>query len=515
MEYLLSQIWICLGLIALIAGLAGWFLRGGSKNKIKAAEEEWKVKLARAQNERDYYASEVKNLNAMAEDRGSVEQNYQNEKQELSVRLEDMRMDAEMTSEAFKDQESLLKQQALELDESQRALSAKHDTEHQFEKKLIDYEGDVEKSTIALRTAEEKISDLQTELDSTKIQLLDTTDKLAITEGLWIDSQNVAAKEGQTILLVKDKENAQRQNPSPAPIQKKEKVIEARGIPGSGSLLSMATSSVEIVDAHDTRPVNDKVTEQHFLDSAVTTGANSTKTTEQALDDAFAETDRNVQSEKIESKKTVVSTTQENELKKSDTNKRHVDKNTDDTDDRVDYKSATLAGAGAAALGMAGKMKDKLTQVKDDLLDKVDPSSDVYTMQDIHIINSEEGKHLSQMNIMSTEDMIDKCSSQEGVERIAKSMGKESWVVRSWVSMADLMRVQGIDTVNAELLELSGISSVQALASAKLSKLTESIKIIHKHVGKTNHVPDSDEIEKWVKSAESLPKRLDDNLDKL
>jgi hypothetical protein len=491
MDYLLSQIWICLGLIALIAGFAGWFLRGSSKNKIKAIEEEWKVKLARAQNERDYYAGEVKNLNAMAENRESVEQNYQNEKQALSVRLEDMRMDAEMTSEAFNDQERLLKQQALELEESQHALSTKHDTEHQFEKKLVDYEGNVEKSALALRTAEENISDLQTELDSTKIQLLDTTDKLAITEGLLVESKNTTVKEGQTILLVKDKENAQR--PSPAPIQKKGEVTPVRGIFGTGNLLSVATSSVEIVDAHDTR--------SKLVD--VTRSVDTAKTTEQALDDAFSETDLNIQAE---NEKISASITQENTPQEGD-----VDKNTNS----VDYKSATLAGAGAAALGMAGKMKDKLTQVKDDLLDKVDPSSDVYTVQDIHIINSEEGKHLSQMSIMSTEDLVDKCSSQEGVERIAKSMGKESWVVRSWVSMADLMRVQGVDTVNAELLELSGISSVQTLASAKLQKLTESIKIIHKHVGKTNHVPDSDEIEKWIKSAESLPKRLDDNLDKL
>jgi len=488
MDYLLSQIWICLGLIALIAGLAGWFLRGGSKNKIKMIEEEGKVKLARAKNERDYYAGEVKNLNAMAENRESVEQNYQNEKQTLSIQLEDMRMDAEMTSEAFKGQERLLKQQALELEESNRTLSAKHDTEHQFEQKRVDYEVNVEKLTLALRTAEEKISDLQTELDSTKIQLLDTTDKLSITEGLLADSQHVAAKEGQTILLVKDKENNQR--PSPAPIQRQRETARGSGILGTGSLLSMPTSSVEVVNAHDT---NTKL-----VNSKVSIKVSEAKTTEQALDDAFSGVEMKTQAKKVE-----------DVLKKS---KNNVDKTVDNT---ADYKSATLAGAGAAALGMAGKMKDKLTQVKDDLLDKVDFSSEVYAMQDIHIINSEEGKHLSQMNITSTEDMIDKCSSQEGVERLAKSLGKESWVVRSWVSMADLMRVQGVDTVNAELLELSGISSVQALASAKLPKLTESIKIIHKHVGKTNHVPDSEEIEGWIKSAESLPKRLDDNLDKL
>jgi len=479
MEYLLQQIWICLGLITLIAGLAGWFLRGGSKNKIKALEEEWKVKLARAQNERDYYASEVKNLSAMAQDREEVEQNYQSEKQALSIQLDDIGMDAEMTQEAFTDQEHVLKQQASELDESNRALLARNDQQQQFEQ-----------ATSQLQRAEEKLSDLQTELDSTKIQLLDTTDKLSITEGLLVDSQNLAAEESKTILLVQD--STAHSGPSPSPIESKENSRQARSIPEMGSLLSMPTSSVEIVDARDKNGKTSTTSIERAVDDELTVKGkdqdHSIKATEQALDVAFADSDTGTQKS-----------------------------NKDDA-----YKSATLAGAGAAALGMAGRIKEKLSkksQIKEDSPSDIEPELELANgasvIQDIHIIASEDSKALNQMDIMSTEDMIEKCSSQEGVERVAKNMGKESWVVRSWVSMADLMRIQGVDAVNAELLELSGIPSVQALASAKVKKLAESIRVIHKHVGKTNHVPDAEEIESWIKQAESLPERLENNLDKL
>lgn len=583
MEYLLSQIWLCLALVALIAGLTGWFLRGGSKAKIKALKEEWKVKLARAQNERDYYASEVKSLSAMAEEREEAERHYQSEKQALSIQMEDMRTESEMTAEAFKDQEHVLKKQASELEASNRALLASSEKQQQFQQKFMDSETRAEKISVALSAAEEKISDLQTELDSTKIQLLDTTDKLSITEGLLAERRNLPTQE-KTILLVNDKDKTDQSTtattthatPSPSPIQTSREDNINNMVLGVGSLLSTPTSSVEVVDAHNKVPhdadrsrdkekqaetlldelaqldketnastasniardnldlIEKQTNTPHVADSGsdhnepvATVDTKNTTTAEQALDNAFSDQmnqdktivtrvdTRNDANKRIQDDQNNHTKSAEQHDKNDKTNNANNANN--DSAEQIQHKSksATLAGAGAAALGMAGKMKDKLTQTKDNLWDKVDFVSDVYAIQDIHTISNESAKYLRRMNVISTEDLVDKCASQEGVELIAKSMGKESWVVRSWASMADLMRVKGVDAVNAELLELSGISSVQALASAKIQRLTDSIKVIHKHVGKTNHVPDYDEIETWVKYAKDLPKRLDDYLDKL
>ncbi|MEE9302629.1 MAG: hypothetical protein V3U84_02480, partial [Thiotrichaceae bacterium] len=116
MSYLLSQIWICLLLTALVAGLAGWMLGRGSKGKVKQLEEKWHTKLARAENERDYYSGEVKNLSAIAEEREEMEERFVLEKQSLENELDALQKGMKFKVDSSKEQQEqfYLKTQALE-----------------------------------------------------------------------------------------------------------------------------------------------------------------------------------------------------------------------------------------------------------------------------------------------------------------------------------------------------------------------------------------------------------------
>ena len=59
MSYLLSQIWMCLFLVALVAGLAGWLLARSGNKQLSQSVKTYKKDLVRLKNERDYYASEL------------------------------------------------------------------------------------------------------------------------------------------------------------------------------------------------------------------------------------------------------------------------------------------------------------------------------------------------------------------------------------------------------------------------------------------------------------------------
>jgi len=56
----------------------------------------------------------------------------------------------------------------------------------------------------------------------------------------------------------------------------------------------------------------------------------------------------------------------------------------------------------------------------------------------------------------------------------------------------------------AEVLELSGVYSVQSLADANPEKLLQSIKAINQRVEKVGRMPDTAEIAGWVRHAGSL-----------
>jgi len=111
---------------------------------------------------------------------------------------------------------------------------------------------------------------------------------------------------------------------------------------------------------------------------------------------------------------------------------------------------------------------------------------------------------LHDMGVTTTFNLLDKCHDPEGVKLISKTLGRESWVVSSWASIADLLRVKGIDGGMAEVLELGGVYSVQSLADANPEKLLQSIKAVNERVQKVGKMPDIAEIAGWVRHAGSL-----------
>ncbi len=51
MSYLLAQIFVCLLIAGLIGAVIGWFLRGGCSRKLRDCEEEWKMKIGSLESE--------------------------------------------------------------------------------------------------------------------------------------------------------------------------------------------------------------------------------------------------------------------------------------------------------------------------------------------------------------------------------------------------------------------------------------------------------------------------------
>ncbi len=183
MSYLLSQIWICLLLTALVAGLAGWLLASGGKRKIKQLEEKWRTDLARAENERDYYAGEVKNLSAIAEEREEMEERFVAEKQSLENELDALQKGMKFSVDNSKQQEEKLTQKAQNLEEKNTSLTAKVEEEQQvFSQRIAELEASAELSKTQSEDYDQKILALQSELEEAHIKLADTTNRLTEAE---------------------------------------------------------------------------------------------------------------------------------------------------------------------------------------------------------------------------------------------------------------------------------------------------------------------------------------------
>lgn len=381
MSYLLTQIWICLLLTALVAGVAGWLLGRGGSSKMKLLEEKWRTKLARAENERDYYADEVKSLGVVSEERAEMEDRFAVEKEALEKELNALQKGIKFKSDSSKESEEKLMLQTESLEERNSSLNARVDEEQQiFSQRVAELEAGEELAKSQINDYEDKVTELQSQLNDAQVSLAETTNQL--TE------------------------------------------VEAN--------LGMAESIS-----------NDRSSRRS---AGVTSGVA-----------------------------------------------------------RAAIASVTGSATPTALASTSNFAKESL----------IDSDSVDYPLDVIETMTSDDSKRLNKLGIKTTSDLLAQASDKKSISLLAKNMGKESWVIRSWSSIADLLRVSGVDAVDAELLELSGVSTVQSLGRSKLDKLADSVKVIHRHVGKTIDVPSHAEITGWISAAATLEPMLETNVDKL
>lgn len=133
---------------------------------------------------------------------------------------------------------------------------------------------------------------------------------------------------------------------------------------------------------------------------------------------------------------------------------------------------------------------------------------DPYEVEEIEGIGRGFGKRLRTIDIKTTKHLIDRCATTEGCKQVASTVDVEEFVVRKWVSMADLMRVPGIRGQYAELLEASGIHSVQELAGADTQGLASKMSEVNVKEKRTRKVARADTISEWIDHAKSLSPKI-------
>lgn len=152
-------------------------------------------------------------------------------------------------------------------------------------------------------------------------------------------------------------------------------------------------------------------------------------------------------------------------------------------------RNAAVAGAGIAGAGGAA----------DDT---------GYDVQEIEGIGRVIGERLRGIGIGTTHALLQQCRESERRAEAARAAHVEESVMAQWVCAADLLRVAGINGQYAELLETSGIGSVQDLASADSEALHERLTRINAEQRRAPQLPRASEVAAWIDAATHLPRML-------
>jgi hypothetical protein len=124
MNYLLSQIWLCLLAATIIGLIAGWFLQSGiSKRIFKQREMDWKNHFAKLDQERNYHEKQAEKLKVKLEEGEALSSEYTQKQQTLQTYVSELESELTQTRQHLENEQSRTREIQTQLEASELKLS--------------------------------------------------------------------------------------------------------------------------------------------------------------------------------------------------------------------------------------------------------------------------------------------------------------------------------------------------------------------------------------------------------
>ncbi|MGI9220737.1 MAG: DUF4332 domain-containing protein [Woeseiaceae bacterium] len=131
-------------------------------------------------------------------------------------------------------------------------------------------------------------------------------------------------------------------------------------------------------------------------------------------------------------------------------------------------------------------------------------------VESIEGIGSGFGSRLKADGISTTEELLELCTTDDGVARVCKCVDLDENTVRNWGTMADLMRIKGLGGQWAELMWRAGVKSVQDLAQREIGPLRAKMREINDAEHRVAELPGEKRVTKFIAEAQQLKTVLPD-----
>lgn len=130
---------------------------------------------------------------------------------------------------------------------------------------------------------------------------------------------------------------------------------------------------------------------------------------------------------------------------------------------------------------------------------------DNYYIESIEGIDPQRAQALREMGIRTTEDLVKKLyKNHDGIDQVAKALQIQPDALSSWISMADLIKLPGVNAQSAQLMQTVGISTAQELAITNANSLHGEMVEFNKKSPIVPEVPSIASLGLWSKIAKVL-----------
>lgn len=111
---------------------------------------------------------------------------------------------------------------------------------------------------------------------------------------------------------------------------------------------------------------------------------------------------------------------------------------------------------------------------------------------------------LQAAHITTVEGLLGETMTPQKRGALAKQLGVPESQLTGWVNRADLMRLKGVGTEMANLLELCGVDSCKELQHRKADHLHDKLKEANDEKKITHHAPTLAQVEEWISEAKAM-----------
>lgn len=127
-----------------------------------------------------------------------------------------------------------------------------------------------------------------------------------------------------------------------------------------------------------------------------------------------------------------------------------------------------------------------------------------YKIVEIEGIGQTYADKLEAAGIKTTDDLLEKCASPKGREKVAEETGISPKLILKWTNHADLFRIRGVAGQFAELLEAAGVDTVKEFRHRVAANLYPKLVETNEAKNLCNRVPSEKEIQKMIDQAKEL-----------
>ena len=126
------------------------------------------------------------------------------------------------------------------------------------------------------------------------------------------------------------------------------------------------------------------------------------------------------------------------------------------------------------------------------------------TIGDVEGIDPKSATRLRKAGVRTTEGLLKVAATAKGRSTLAEQTGIAAATLFDWVNRADLMRIKGIGSEYADLLETAGCDTVKSLRRRNPASLTASMVEINEQKRLVRRLPTEAMVVSWVEQAKTM-----------